>query len=81
MMKLWMFYTQNILPLKTERTGCELPPGRYEISDINRTLEYLLTDFVKVSITIDDIRLKSNINFNQTLIFTKKSFFLQYIRI
>ena len=30
---------------------------------------------MKVSITIDDIRLKSNIKINQTLIFTKKTFF------
>ena len=30
---------------------------------------------MKVSITIDDIRLKSNLNINQTLIFTAKSFF------
>ena len=30
---------------------------------------------MKVSITIDDIRLKSNIKINQTLIFTNKSFF------
>ena len=28
-----------------------------------------------MSINIDDIRLKSNINFNQTLIITEKSFF------
>ena len=30
---------------------------------------------MKVSITIDDIRLKSNLKINQTLIFTNKSFF------
>ena len=30
---------------------------------------------MKVSITIDDIRLKSNLKNNQTLIFTKRSFF------
>ena len=34
----------------------------------------LLSKNVKVSITIDEIRLKSNLNFNQFLIFTKKSF-------
>ena len=32
---------------------------------------------MKVSITIDDIRLKSNLIINQTLVFTKKSFFIQ----
>ena len=30
---------------------------------------------MKINITIDDIRLKSNLKINQILIFTKKSFF------
>ena len=30
---------------------------------------------MKLSVTIDDVRLKSNLKFNQTLVFTKKSFF------
>ena len=30
---------------------------------------------MKVSVTIDDVRFKSNIKINQTLIFTEKSFF------
>ena len=42
---------------------------------LNDTIEYILTDNVKVSVTIDDIRLKSNLKTNQTLIFTEKSFF------
>ena len=40
------------------RTGYTLPPGIYEISDINKMLEYLLPDIVKVSVTIGDIRLR-----------------------
>ena len=36
---------------------------------------HILPDNVKVSITINDIRLKSNLKINQTLIFTEKSFF------
>ena len=43
--------------------------------DLNDTLKYILPDNVKVSVTIDDIRLKSNFKTNQTLIFTNKSFF------
>ena len=43
--------------------------------DLNNTLKYLLPDTVKVNITIDDIRLKSNLKINQTLKFTNKSFF------
>ena len=33
---------------------------------------------MKVSINIDDVRLKSNSKINQTLIFTKKYFFLHF---
>ena len=56
-------------------TGYTLPPGIYEICDINKTLKCSLPDIVKVSTTIDNIRLKSILNINQTLIFTKKSIF------
>ena len=59
----------------SERTGCTLLPGLYELTDINKTLAYLLPYFVKLSITIDDIRLRSNLNINQTLILTENSFF------
>ena len=68
----------DILDLKyipTKRTGYSLNPGIYEIVDLNNTLKYILPDNVKVSVTIDDIRLKSNLKINQTLIFTKRSFF------
>ena len=43
--------------------------------DLNNTLKYILPDNVKVIVTIDDIKLKSYIKTNQTLIFTEKSFF------
>ena len=52
-----------------------LNPGIYEIVDLNNTLNYNLVDNVKVSVTIDDVRLKSNLKNNQTLIFTEKYFF------
>ena len=68
----------DILDLKyipTQRTGYSLNPGIYEVVDLNNTLKYILPDNVKVSVTIDDIRLKSNLKINQTLIFTEKSFF------
>ena len=68
----------NILDLKyipTKRTGYSLNPGLYEVVDLNKTLKHILPDNVKVNITIDDIRLKSNLKINQTLIFTEKSFF------
>ena len=68
----------DVLDLKyipTKRTGYTLNPGIYEVVDLNNTLKYILPGNVKISITIDDIRLKSNLEINQTLIFTEKSFF------
>ena len=59
----------------TKRTGYSLNPGIYEVVDSNDTLKHILPDNVKVNITIVDIKLKSNLNTNQTLLFTKKSFF------
>ena len=43
--------------------------------DLNNTLKYILPNNVKVSVTIDDVRLKSNLKIKQTLIFTNRSFF------
>ena len=63
----------NYIP--TKRTGYSLNPGIYEVIDLNNVLKYILPDNVKVSVTIDDIRLKSNLKTNQTLILTEKSFF------
>ena len=68
----------DILDLKnipTKRTGYSSNPGIYEVIDLNNTLKYILPNNVKVNITIDDIRLKSNLKTNQTLLFTNKSFF------
>ena len=77
-MRLSYDETMDILDLKyipTKRTGYNLNPGIYEIVDLNNALKNILPDNVKVSVTIDDIRLKSTLITNQTLIFTKKSFF------
>ena len=68
----------DVLDLKyvsTKRIGYSLDLGIYEVSDLNKTSKHILRDNVKVNITIDDIRLKSNLRINQTLIFTDKSFF------
>ena len=72
----------DILDLKyipTKRTGYSLDPGIYEVVDLNNTLNYILPNNVKVDITIDDVRLKSNLKINQTLIFTEKSFFYTFL--
>ena len=68
----------DILDLKyipTKRTGYTLNPGIYEIIDLNNTLKHILPHNVKVNITIDDIRLKSNLKINQTLVYTERCFF------
>ena len=69
----------DLLDLKyipTKRTGYNINPGIYEFFDLNNTLKYILPyNIVKVSVTIYDIKLKSNLKTNQTLIFTGKSFF------
>ena len=61
--------------IPTKRTGYSLNPSIFEVTDLNITLKYILPDNVKISVTIDDIRLKSNLKTNQTIIFTEKSFF------
>ena len=55
--------------------GFTLPPGFYEITDIYLMLKSLLPKEVQVKITIDDIRLKSNLTTNKRNKFTKRSFF------
>ena len=61
--------------IPTKKTGYSLNPGIYEVVDLNNTLKYISPDNVQRSITIDDVRIKSNLKSNQTLIFTEKSFF------
>ena len=77
-MRLSYYEIMDILDLKyipTKRTGYSLDPGIYEVIDLNNTLKHILPDNVKINITIDDIRIKSNLKINQTLIFTERSFF------
>ena len=77
-MRLSFDEIMGILDLKyipTKRTGYSSSPGIYEVVDLNNTLKDILPDNVKANITIDDIRLKSNLKINQTLIFTERSFF------
>ena len=42
-------------------------------------LKSLIPDEVKVNVTIDDIRLKSNLKFYQTSVFTKRSSFTIFL--
>ena len=52
-----------------------LPPGIYEVSDINLMLKPLLPIQAKLKITIDDIKLRSNLTTNKTKRSTRRSFF------
>ena len=61
------------IPIKS--IGYKLNPGIYEVIDSNNSLKYIFLDNLRVIITIDDIRLKSNLKNIQTLFFTNKSFF------
>ena len=68
----------DILHLKyipTTTIGYSLPPGMYEHNDFNFVSKSSLPKEVKVKVTIDDFRLKSNLTFKKTTRFTKKSFF------
>ena len=68
----------DILELKyipTKRTGYSIEPNIYNVVDLNKTLKNILPNNVKIDITIDERKYKTNLKINQTLIFTKKSFF------
>ena len=67
----------DMLDLKyipTKRLGFSLNPGIFEVVDLNNSSKQILPQNVKVSVTKDDVRLKSNLKINQTKIFTEKSF-------
>ena len=68
----------NILDLKyipTKRTGYFIEPNIYNVDDLNKTLKNILPDSVKINISIDERKYKTDLEINQTLIFTNKSFF------
>ena len=58
--------------------GYTLPPGIYEIIEINFMLKSSLPKETKVNITIDDVRLKSNWT-NKKIRFTKMSTFYVFL--
>ena len=81
-MQLTFVEVRALLDLKcfpTKKTDYSLNPGIYEVVDLSKLLKYILPDNVKISVTIDDVRLKSNLKTNQTLIFNNQSFFYTII--
>ena len=57
--------------------GYTLPRGVHETSDFNLMLKSLLPNKVKVNITVDDTRLKSNLNTKKYLGLLKNLLFIQ----
>ena len=82
--RLELTYDENVDILDVKyiagsTNGYTLVSDSYEVSDINLMLKSLLPKNVKINITSDDIRLKSNLTTNKTIRFTEKSF-SYYIR-
>ena len=68
----------NILDLKyisTKRTGYSIEPNIYDIVDFNKTLKDILPNNIKINVSIDERKYKTDLKIIQTLIFTNKSFF------
>ena len=68
----------DILDLKyipTKRMGYSIEPNVYNVVDLNKTLKNILPNNVKINVTIDERKYKTDLKINQTLIFTNKSFF------
>ena len=68
----------DILDLKyipTKRTGYSIEPNIYNVVDLNKTLKNILPNNVKIDVTIDERKYKTDLKINQTLKFTNKSFF------
>ena len=68
----------DIIDLKcipTKRMGYSIEPNIYNVVDLNKTLKNIQPDNVKTNISIDGRKCKTDLEINQTLIFTNKSFF------
>ena len=61
--------------IPTKKIGYSLKPNIYQGSDINVALKNILPDNVKINVTIDERKNKSNLKINQTAKFTYESFF------
>ena len=64
--------------IETSNKGHTPEPGIHEISNNKYMLKSLLPENIKVNVTLDDIRLKSNLFTNKTDKITKNCFSIQY---
>ena len=68
----------NILDLKsipTKRMGYSIEANIYNVVDLNKTLKNISPNNIKINVSIDERKYKTDLKINQTLIFTNKSFF------
>ena len=61
--------------IPTKRLGYSIEPNIYNVVDLNNILKKILPDNVKINVTIDERKYKTDLKINQTLIFTNKTFF------
>ena len=77
-MRLTYDEIMDIIDLKyisTKRVGYSLTPNIYNVVDLNNALKDILPDIIKINVIIDERKYKTDLQINQTLIFTNKSFF------
>ena len=77
-MRLSYDEVMNILDLKyipTKKIGYSIEPNIYNVVDLNKTLKNILPNNIKINVSIDERKYKTDLKINQTLIFTNKSFF------
>ena len=60
--------------------GYPIEPNIYNVVDLNKTLKNILTNNIKINVSIDKRKYKTDSKINQTLIFTNKSFFYTILR-
>ena len=56
--------------------GYVLPSGIYQITDTESMINSLPADDVKVNITVDDIRIRTNLTTNKTKVLLKSFFYI-----
>ena len=68
-------YIIDVKCIDASTTGYTLSPGIYEVSDFKLLLKSSFPNEVKMNFTIDDIKLRSDLNTSKTKRYIKKPFF------
>ena len=59
----------------TKRMGYSIEPNIYNVVDLNKTLKKISPNNIKINVSIDERKYKTDLKINQTLIITNKNFF------